>query len=136
MAHVLISISHRHHSPFVLFEHQELSVADLAYFTGNFIAVFQFNRAGEGSRAHTTVVAVKHGTELAGHSFLQLFFARETVGLLVHYFVTRCVVFHLEFKYDLVRIEGMRRAEYTYCHDLLHFASLFARQPFVQILNL
>ena len=135
MPHVLISISHRHDSPFVWVEHKEFSVTDLAYFASNFITILKLNWAWECSRSRATVAAVEHGTELARHSFLQLFFAGEAVSLILHYFVTRCVIFHFKFEYDFVWIEGVWRAKHTYCHYLLHLASLFASQAFVLFLN-
>ena len=136
MSQVFISILHRHHSSLVLIEHQEFAVTYFAYLAIDLLSVLQRDRVWKVARAQAAGLAVFHRAELAHIRLLKEILAAEAMCLFALYFVARCIIFHLELKDHLIRIESMRCSIYTNGHHCLHLLPLVACLPLVLLLDL
>ena len=136
MSQVFISILHRHHSSLVLIEHQEFAVTNFAYLAIDLLSVLQRDRVWKVARAQAAGLAVFHRAELAHIRLLKEILAAEAMCLFALYFVARCIIFHLELKDHLIRIESMRCSIYTNGHHCLHLLPLVSSLPLVLLLDL
>ena len=121
VAQILIAVLHRHNLPLVLGQHEELPIAYFANLTIDLLSVLEDDRVRKVARSQPTIVAVLHCAKLAHENLLEHIFATKAVRLLAIQLVAWRIIFHLEFKDDLIWIESVRLAKDTDCHHCLHF---------------
>ena len=131
---MFIAIRHRYHLAFLLLEHEELSIANLADSAHYFLTILQLDALWEGSWAHATIRAVLHGTELTLDWLLENGLTGEAVSLFLCQVIAWSIILHFKLKDDLIWVKCVRDPKYADGHNLLHLGPLVTPQSFVLML--